>query len=338
MGLSRHPYLVRGAEKFMASYGAGSTGSRLICGNYQMFEIVERKISGLKKTEAAIIFNSGYQANATVIPSLADRNTIIFSDELNHNSIIAGIRQARCTVRIYRHDDLSHLEDLLQEARGKTFSRKIIVTETLFSMDGDISDLYALSRLAESHDAILVVDDAHATGVLGENGMGLADGNIADVIIGTFSKGGGVFGAYVACSSKLREYLINCCPGFIYTTALPPQVIGSIDAALDLIPRMGSQRARLLDHAEALRLKIRNLGLDTGASEAQIIPIVLGDAEKTLDMAAWLLDCDILASAIRPPTVPDDASRIRISLSALHTDDHLKYLFDCVQEWKKKDN
>jgi len=336
LGLSRNETLRSRAVDYLSAYGAGSTASRLICGNYDIVEAAERKLARLKEMEAALIFNSGFQANVTVIPALADKNSLILSDRLNHNSIIQGARLSRGTVKIYRHNDPAHLAEQLDEAARQSFSRIIIVTESVFSMDGDISDLAAISALADRFGAIFIVDDAHATGVLGPKGMGLANGHLADVTIGTFSKGCGGFGAYVACSARLRDYLINCCPGFIYTTALPPAVIGGIDAALDLIPEMNTARSRLMDSAARVRQELNAMGFDTGASATQIIPVLIGDTQKTLSLSKWLADQGILALAIRPPTVPDGASRIRISLSAEHTPIHIGQLIEAFKGWRNQ--
>lgn len=336
LGLSRNEAIRNRAADYLADYGTGATASRLICGNFDIFESAEQKLAALKETEAALIFNSGFQANVTIISALADKNTLILSDRLNHNSIIQGARLSRSTVKIYRHNDPADLAKQLEENSRQNFSRIIIVTESVFSMDGDISDLAALSDLADRFGGIFIVDDAHATGVLGPKGMGLANGQLADLVIGTFSKGCGGFGAYVACLSRLRDYLINCCPGFIYTTALPPAVVGAIDASLDLIPQMDAARRNLMGNADRVRQALNAMGFDTGVSVTQIIPVLIGDTQKTLSLSKWLADRGILALAIRPPTVPDGASRIRISLSAAHTDAHIGRLIDAFKSWRKE--
>lgn len=333
LGLSRHPLLLRRSIKYLNAYGAGATASRLICGNFEAVAAVEEKLARLKQTEAALILSSGFQANATVLPALADRRTLILSDSLNHNSLIQGCRLSRCRTVVYRHNDMDHLAGLLKENRDAGFSRILVVTESVFSMDGDTCDMDALETLADQYDAFLVVDEAHATGVRGLQGMGLTCGRRVDLTIGTFGKAAGGFGAYAACSRKLKDYLINCCAGFIYTTALPPAVIGAIDAALDLMPGMEAQRKTLDDHARYLRNALAGMGYDTGASNTQIIPVILGREAHALDMAAWLAQNNILVIAIRPPTVPEGASRIRISLSALHTRAHIDHLVNAIAAW-----
>ena len=334
LGLSKHPLLKQRAAEYASRYGTGATASRLICGNYDIFSAVEDRIAALKGSEAALVLNSGYQANISLIPALTDPETLILSDRLNHNSLIQGVRLSRCTVKVYRHNDVSDLGRLLEQNASKTYSRIVIVTESVFSMDGDISDLAAIKKLADAFDAILVVDDAHATGVMGKNGMGLAGGHSADVVMGTFSKGGGAFGAYVTCSNRLRDYFINCCSGFIYSTALPPPVIGAVDAALELIPEMDAARTTLRRHADKIRSGLANMGFDTGASASQIIPVMIGGEKEALALSEWLFDKGILASAIRPPTVPDKASRIRISLSAAHQPGHIDRLLNAFRKWQ----
>ncbi|MDY6833005.1 MAG: 8-amino-7-oxononanoate synthase [Thermodesulfobacteriota bacterium] len=335
LGLSRHPLLVERAQAFAAQWGAGATASRLICGNYTCFDRVEEKLSRLKQTPAALVLNSGYQANTTLLPALCDRNSLILSDRLNHNSIIMGCRLARCAVRLFDHNDPVHLEKLLTETAGQTFSRRLIVTESVFSMDGDCCDMDALAGLAQAHDALLMVDEAHATGVFGEKGMGLTCGKPVDVVMGTFGKGCGSFGAYVACSSALRDFFVNRCAGFVYSTGLPPAVLGAIDAALDLVPAMDAERQTLLDNAAHLRARLAALGFDTGASSSQILPVIVGSEQAAIDLSRFLETQGFLAVAIRPPTVPEAQSRIRVSLSALHTRNDVDRLADAFGAWRR---
>ncbi len=334
LGLAMHPLLQERSIEFIHKYGSGATASRLICGNYDFYEHVENKLAQLKQVEAALVLSSGFQANISVIPALADRNSLILSDQLNHNSLIQGCRLARCKVVVYHHNDLSHLEQLLAENSKKGFSRIFIVTESVFSMDGDMADMQALVALAEKFDSFLVVDDAHATGVFGHQGMGLTCGHDIDLVIGTFGKACGSFGAYLACSEKLRTFMINCCSGLIYTTALPPSVIGAIDAALDLIPEMDAERKSLQANAEYLRSSLHDMGWKTGSSSTQIIPIMVGKEAEALALSSWLEENGILISAIRPPTVPSGASRIRLSLSVLHTRKHIDQVIDVFNKWR----
>ena len=338
MGLSKHPLLQERAAEFAEKYGSGSTASRLVCGTYDCFDKVEKKLASLKGTERTLIFNSGFQANISILPTLADSRTLILSDWLNHNSIIQGSLLARCGKARFRHNDLAHLRQLLEESRNKDYSRILIVTESVFSMDGDQSDIGKLVDLADEFQAILIVDEAHATGVLGEQGMGLTCGKNVDVTMGTFGKAAGSFGSYIACSEKMRDYFVNCCGGFIYTTALPPPVIGAIDAALDLIPTMAEERRELRQKADFVRASLNEMGWSTLGSTTQIIPVIIGGEKETLGLSKWLENDGIFASAIRPPTVEKGYSRIRVTLSAAHTQAHVEKLVHSFRKWRESDS
>ncbi len=336
LGLSKHPLLMARATRFMEKYGAGATASRLVCGTFGGVSALEKKLAALKHTEAALILNCGYQANVSVLPTLADKDALILSDALNHNSLINGARLCRCKVLQFRHNDLVHLRALLVENQPQSYSRTLITTESIFSMDGDQSDIPALCALADEFGAMLIVDEAHATGVCGPNGMGLTCGRNVTLTIGTFGKACGSFGAYIASSRQICDYLINCCPGFIYSTGLPPAVIGAIDAALDLIPAMAQERRRLHENADYLRQELNTMGWQTGASSTHIIPVLVGDEQAALSLATWLEAHGVLAVAIRPPTVPRNQSRIRISLSAAHTREQVAHLAALFRNWREK--
>lgn len=334
LGLYNHPLLKKRAKEFIDKYGAGSTASRLVCGNYDCFEKVERKISHLTGKEGALIFNSGFQANVTLLPALTDKDSLILSDVLNHNSIIQGCLLSRCSVKTYGHNNLDHLEQILKQESGK-YPRILIVTESIFSMDGDTGDIDKLIYLSEKYGALLIVDEAHTVGVAGENGMGLASNRNVDIVMGTFSKAAGSFGAYVASSKKIRDYLVNFCNGLIYTTALPPSVIGAIDGAIELIPEMEMERNRLMNNSYVLRERLTNLGYDTGKSATQIIPLIIGSEEDGVRLSQWLEDNNVLATIFRPPTVPKGESRIRLALTSSHTQEHMDTLIDLLKTWKK---
>ena len=337
LGLSRHPLLVERAREWAARHGAGAQASRLVCGNLDLHEQVEAKLARLKGTEAALLLASGWQANAAVLPALlraaAGQGEIeLYADKLNHASLHHGCQAAGARQIRFRHNDLDHLESLLAAraaAAGKPVSR-FIVTESVFSMDGDRTDVARLADLADRYQAFVYLDEAHATGVLGPGGMGLAGlapGRI-DLAMGTFSKALGGFGAYVAGSRALCDYLVNACSGFIYTTALPPAVLGAMDAALDLVPGLDAERARLAAAGDRLRAALRGMGLDTGDSSTQIVPALVGDEARALEMAAGLERQGLLALAIRPPTVPAGTSRLRVTLSAAHRDEDVSRLID----------
>ena len=316
LGLSQHPLVKARAAEWAERHGAGAPASRLVTGTRDITLAVEQRLADFKRCEAALLFSTGFQANTTVIPALArvgDGETAIFSDALNHASIVHGCRLARARTQVFRHNDLDHLDQLLGQFPG----RKLIVTESVFSMDGDRADLPALVQLAERHGAALYVDEAHATGVLGPQGRGLAaESGGVDVVMGTLGKAFGAFGAYIAGSRTLIDYLVNRCPGFIYTTALPPAVLGAVDAALDLVPDMDQERAQLARNSQCLRDVLTHLNYDTLGSSTQIIPAVIGSEADALAAAQRLENAGVLTVAIRPPTVPEGTSRLRLTLHA----------------------
>lgn len=334
LGLAQHPLLIARAGEWAEKYGAGSAASRLVTGHTEAFQRVEEKIAAAKGVEAALVFASGWQLNASVLPALLDRTVwgaepLVFADRLNHASLIMGCQSAGVKQNRFRHNDLTHLKELLDRT-GRVEGPRFIVTESVFSMDGDAPDIDQLVALAEEWDAFLYLDEAHATGVLGTNGFGLSVGTHVDLAMGTFSKAMGGFGAYVAVSRQLKDFLINRASGMIYATALPPAVLGAMDAALDLVPGMAAERTRLQDMAARLRGRLNDAGLDTGRSTTQIVPVILGDEDRTLKVAAFLEDKGFLGIAIRPPTVPVGGSRIRFALSAQHRPEDVEKLADCV--------
>ena len=342
LGLSQHPLVKARAAEWAERHGAGAPASRLVTGTREITLAVEEKLAAFKRCEAALLFSSGFQANATVIPALAKvpggtqsagaGDTAIFSDELNHASIVHGCRAARSNAQVFRHNDLEHLDHLLRGHAGES-GRKLILTESVFSMDGDRADLAGLVRLAERYDATLYVDEAHASGVLGPGGRGLAaECGGADIVMGTLGKAFGAFGAYVAGSRALIDWLVNSCPGFIYTTALPPAVLGAVDAALDLMPGMGQERTKLAQNSQRLREALTLRGYDTLKSSTQIVPAVIGSEADALAAARRLEDTGILAVAIRPPTVAAGTSRLRFALGSHLDDETMTRLLAAVAE------
>lgn len=342
MGLADHPALIARAGEWSARWGTGATASRLVCGNMDLFAQVEEKLASGKGYESALVFNSGFQANSSLLASLLDpavlkHPPLVFSDRLNHASMHLGIRAAGVKQIRYRHNDLNHLEDLLKKHHDAPNS-KFILSETVFSMDGDRADVGGLLELKRRHDAFLYLDEAHAVGVLGKNGFGLAADypGQADLVMGTFSKALGGFGAYVVCSGVLRDFFINHCAGFIYATALPPGVLGAMDAALELLPNLEHQRLRLLQKSAELRTRLRAAGMDVGLSTTQILPVILGAETQTLALSNHLEShANIMAVAVRPPTVPVGSSRVRFSLTAAHDDLTLDRLAEAVLHWFK---
>ncbi|MBM3279110.1 MAG: 8-amino-7-oxononanoate synthase [Candidatus Handelsmanbacteria bacterium] len=335
LGLASHPLVLERAAQYLRQYGAGARASRLVCGSHPGFAPVEEKLARLKGRDSALVFNSGFQANASLLPALCDRHTLLLLDRLAHGSLILGAQAAGCRVWRFQHNDLDHLRQLLQQHRN-AHPRVIIATESVFSMDGGQSEVGAIAGLAAEFEALLLLDEAHATGVLGPGGAGLSCGHPVDLVMGTLSKALGAFGAYVACEAPLREYLINCCSGLVYSTGLPPAVLGAADAALELLPRMDAERAQLQGHADFLRGALQAQGWDTAASTTQIVPVVVGQSEKALGLAAWLEEQGALAVAIRPPTVPAGQARLRLALSALHTRAQLEWLVELLGRWREQ--
>jgi 8-amino-7-oxononanoate synthase len=320
--------LIGRAVEWAETYGVGSGASRLVTGNLDLFGPIEAKLARLKQKPAALVMASGFQANSAVLQALFDRSVLgaeplLFADRLNHASMhfgcqAAGLRQVR-----YRHCDATHLGELLSQYQADD-RPKFILTESVFSMDGDLAPLAEIAALALAHKACLIVDDAHATGILGEGGSGLS--GAADIVIGTFSKALGGFGGFVACSETLRDYLVNRCGGVIYSTALPPPVLGAIDAALDLVPGMDEERAQVANLAARFRAGASAMSLDTGGSTSQIVPVILGSPERAAAMSEQLRQAGFWATCIRPPTVLAGTARLRLAFTAAHQDSDIDRL------------
>ncbi|MEM8780243.1 MAG: 8-amino-7-oxononanoate synthase [Cyanobacteria bacterium P01_G01_bin.49] len=334
LGLSKHPAIIQTAQQYLSKYGTGATASRLVVGNYDIHEQLEQKLAKLCGKEATLLFNTGFQANSTIIPALVDKKSLVLCDRLSHNSILQGILLSGARWTRYKHNDLEHLEALLKKGIAKGYNRILIATETIFSMEGDQSDINRLSQLSQQYNTLLYLDDAHAFGIMGRQGMGLTSHQSGiDISLGTFGKAFGVFGAFITASQQIRDYLINCCPGFIYTTALPPAIIGSISAALDIIPTLDQERKYLSQQVNYLQNQLKYLGYQVLISNSPIIPVIIGDETKALQLSQWLENNNILAMAIRPPTVPKNTSRIRLVLSSQHTIEQINYLISIFKQW-----
>jgi len=325
LGLAGDGRLIQAAQEAAARWGAGSTASRLIVGTLALHEQVEAAVADLKGLPRAVLFNTGYMANIGVIAGLMAKGDVILSDKLNHASIIDGMRLSEATFYRYPHRDLERLEGLLRKYAGAR--RLLIVTDSVFSVDGDLAPLRELAALKERYGAWLMIDEAHATGVFGDKGSGLAEalrvtGGI-DIHMGTFSKALGSFGAYVAGAAPLIELLHNRARSFIYSTALPPPVLGAMQAAVKIVRQDPAPRTYLLEQARLFRLRLQDAGLDTLDSQTQIIPVLVGDNSLSLEFARRLRQAGLMAVAIRPPTVPPGGARLRFSLSAAHRPEDL---------------
>jgi 8-amino-7-oxononanoate synthase len=334
LNLAGHPALKSAAIDYTGMYGTGSKASRLISGNHNWHEQLELHLAGFFGYEASLLFNSGFQANISIIQAVANRDTVLLFDRLNHNSLIQGARLSGARLLRYHHCDAGHLKELLHRQDVQAAPRRIIVSESVFSMDGDRAPVDSLIHLAREYDALLMIDEAHAIGITGSEGQGLAgrrDG--IDLYLATFGKAAGGFGAFVCCSRMMRNYLINFASGFIYTTALPPAVTAAAQAALELFPLLSAVREHVSDCSAMLIAGLKKAGIDTMASDTHIVPVVTGDEHRTLALTDALRVQGIHVVAIRPPTVPDGKCRLRISLTAAHTRDDISRLITAIENW-----
>src|SRR3989338_5479784 len=337
LGLANHPYIKKKSVEALKKYGTGSGASRLISGNTALYNSLEKKIAGFKRCESSLVFSSGYAANIGTISSLAGKNDIIFSDKLNNASIVDGCRLSRAETLIYPHKNLKVLEKGLWEA--KKYQKRIIITDSIFSMDGDLAPLPEILELSEKYNAILMVDDAHATGVLGKNGRGSAEyfgieGKI-DIYMGTLSKALGSIGGFIAGSGKLTDYLINRARSFIYSTGLPPSSLAASIAAIETIESNLNFKEKLWRNVNFLKAGFDSMGYDTMNTKTQIIPVLLGSERKTMKAMSYLYDNGIFIPGIRPPTVPNGKSRLRVTPMANHTAKDLEHVLEVFRKMKK---
>ncbi len=323
LGLADHPALKAAAIEAITTYGSGSGASRLVSGNMNLHQELEERLAAFKGTEAAILYNSGYAANTGAIQAIIGRGETIYSDRLNHASIIDGALLSRAKLVRYPHNDFKALQRLLE--RDKSTGRKLIVTDGIFSMDGDIAPLKELAALRSKFNTLLMVDDAHGTAVMGEHGRGsaahLGVAEQVDIQMGTLGKGLGSFGAYVAGSKELIDYLKNSSRSFIFSTSLPPAVLAASIAAIEITtsPEGDALRKRLEANRALLAGYLETAGFDILKSQTQIIPIMVGEATETMEFSRALLEMGIFVQGIRPPTVPAGSCRLRCTVMASHT-------------------
>lgn len=333
LGLANHPEVVKAVEDAVGKYGWGAGASRLVSGNTELHQALEDEISKFKKKEAAIVFPTGYMANIGTICSLVSSGDLVICDRLNHASIIDGCRLSGATFRVYPHRDIGKLENILKKSTG--YPRKLIVTDTVFSMDGDLAPLPDIVRIAHEYSAMVMVDEAHGTGVFGENGRGGVEHFNLDkkvnIIMGTLSKAVGSLGGFVTGNSDLISYLRNKARTFMYTTALPPAVCAASIAGIKLIQRDHSLRESLWRNVHYVKERLKLLNLNVTSLESPIIPIIIGNAKKAVDVSGFLFESGILIPAIRPPTVPDESSRLRVTIMATHTRADLDKLLDVLK-------
>jgi 8-amino-7-oxononanoate synthase len=331
LGLANHPYIIDKVKRALDEYGYGSAASRLLSGGSNLYKELEGKIARFKDTESALVFNSGYAANTGIIPAITDKDDMIFSDELNHASIIDGCRLSKAKTFIYRHKAVSHLEDLIRKADARS---KIVVTDTVFSMNGDIAPLNEICNICNIYNAILYIDDAHGTGVLGNGRGALSHFKIKSepwiIQMGTFSKALGSYGAFVAGSKDAIEWILNTARSFVFSTALPSCVIAASIAALELIEDDSVLIKRLWANRNKVAAYIKDINFNIEESETPIIPLKTGTVKNTLRISKYLYEKDICAPAIRPPTVTDPM--IRITVTADHTDEDIDRLIEALSK------
>lgn len=337
LGLANHPDIARAAIDAARLEGTGAAASRLITGTMTAHEEAEAAFAAFVGLPAAALFSTGYAANVGTIQALVDRRDLVFSDALNHASLIDGCRLSQATVHVYRHRDATHLEELLRRhrARGR---RALIVTDSLFSMDGVIAPVAELAELAIRHDAGLLVDEAHALGVLGPSGRGVcaARGVVPDLVVGTLGKSFGVAGAFVAGNPRVVSLLQNRARSFVYSTAPPPMLVRAALAALPLVQRADPARERLLSHAQRLRSGLRALGFEVPEGHSQIVPALVGDNARTMRLSNRLLDRGVFVQGIRPPTVPAGTARLRLTPMATHEPPQIAHALEAFEELNRR--
>ncbi len=338
LGLACDSRLKEASIQAVRKFGVGSTASRLVCGNLSIHKELEERIARFKKTEAALVFSSGYMANLGIISSLVGREDFVFSDKLNHASIVDGIILSRASVKRYPHKDMVALERFLESLNDN--GKKLIITDTVFSMDGDVAPLEKMVEISERYGCSFMVDEAHATGVFGPNGEGLVSHlglmDKVDIRMGTLSKAIGAHGAYVCASKDLIDFLINFCRPFIYTTGLPVSIAAASIKAIDIIEKEPQLRERLWNNVNFFKNAISSIGLNTLESSSPIIPILVNDANIVMKFSKLLFDEGIFIQGIRPPTVSEGKSRLRITITAIHTKEDLELALEKIKKIARK--
>ena len=344
LGLTAHPKLAEAATQAIKDYGVGSGAVRTIAGTMKIHMELEEKIAAFKNVEACVVFQSGFTANAGTVSSILGKEDFILSDELNHASIIDGARLSRAKVKVFRHKDVAHAEELLKEVANEP-GRKLLITDGVFSMDGDIGPVDKLCDLAEKYGAIMMVDDAHASGVLGRNGRGSVDhfgchGRV-DVQVGTLSKAIGALGGYVCGSRDLIDFLYHRARPFLFSTSHPPSVTATCIAAFDLLEQEPERIDRLWDNTRYFKAELGRLGFNIGgittpASETPITPIIVGDGRRTMEFSKALFDAGVMATGIAFPTVPEGKARIRTIMTSEHTRAQIDNALDVLDKTARK--
>ncbi len=325
LGIADHPKMREAAAAAAIEDGCSASASRLVSGNLELYAKLESALAEFIGKEDALVFSSGYAANAGIIQSVAGTGDVILSDEFNHASIVDGCRLSKADKKVFRHKDLLDLEKHLKQCSA--YRKRLIVVEGVYSLDGDLAPLAEIVEVAQRYDCALMVDEAHAVGVLGEHGRGAGEfhgvTDRVDIIMGTFGKALGSYGAFVAGSTQLKQLLVNKARSLIYTTALPPAVLAATLAALEVVRSEPARRRDVLEKAAYLRDGLSNLGFDVGTSTTQIVPVIVGDAARAVKFSELLLEEGVFVQAIRPPSVPAGKSRLRVTVNAEHTYEQL---------------
>ncbi|GIW80760.1 MAG: 8-amino-7-oxononanoate synthase [Gemmatales bacterium] len=331
LNLASDERLARAAGWAARRFGTGAGASPLVTGYFAIHRRLENALAAWEKAEAALVFSSGFAANLAAITAFAGQDDVLFSDQLNHASLIDGCRLARSRICIYRHNDMDHLESLLQH-NGNHARRRLIVSDTVFSMDGDLAPVRDLADLARRYDCLLILDEAHATGVFGSEGRGLADALPLPpeqfIKVGTLSKALGSQGGFICSTKKHIDWLVNRGRSYVFSTALAPTSAAAALQAIKIVKAEPERRQKLLQLAKTLREQLEAAGLSTGGSASQIVPIVLGEPERTVAVAKQLTQSGLVVGGIRPPSVPPGTSRLRVSVTAGHNSDDLLALVE----------
>ena len=334
LGLTHHPEVIKASVEAVKIFGTGGGASRLITGSHILYEKLEKELAEFKGFPSCLVFSSGYTANIGIISALCSRKSAIFCDKLAHASIIDGALLSRAKFFRFFHNDTNHLEELLK--KHKDYEFKLIITEGVFSMDGDIPPLPEILKLAEEYDALMLLDDAHATGVIGDSGRGTLEffklRSSRIICMGTLSKALASLGGFVCAEKIIIDYLVNKGRSLIFSTALPPSAVAVGIKALEIIKKEPERVKRLQKNIKYLRRRLSDKGIKTHEFPTAIFPIIIGDTRKTLEVSEYLAKKGIFAPAIRPPTVPEGTARLRISLSAMHSEEDLDLLADTLEE------
>lgn len=339
LGLANHPETVQAAKKALVNYGIGPGAVRTIAGTMELHEELEKKLADFKKVQAALTFQSGYNSNLAVIPAIVGKGDVIYSDELNHASIIDACRLSGAEIKVYKHADMNSLEEILKEDRE---GKGLIVTDGVFSMDGDVAKLPEIVELAKKYNAITMVDDAHGEGVLGTHGRGIVDHfnlhNEVDIEIGTFSKAIGTVGGCAAGSAKMVEYLKQKARPFLFSSAVTPPDVAATIKSIEILEEDDSLVKKLWDNGDYFKENMKDNGFDVGNSQTPITPVMLGEAKVASEFSKRLFEESVFAQSIGFPTVPKGKARIRVMISATHSRDDLDFALDKFKKVGKELN